>query len=159
VTLADQDRSRWDQTEIREGLSLMRVALRARPPTRYALMAAIAAVHAQAPAWHATDWRRVAELYDTLAELWPSPVVALNRAIAHGHAYGPQPGLELLDALGAEPQLATYHYLPAARATFLHQLNRIDEARLAYTEALTLTENAIEREYLRTRLAELDQPR
>ena len=119
LPLAEQDRSRWDRAEIGEGLSLVQAALRQRPPSRYALMAAIAAVHAAAPRWEATDWQRIAELYDTLTGIWPSPVVTLNRAVALGQARGPQAGLDALDALSAEPQLAGYHYLPAARAEFL----------------------------------------
>jgi RNA polymerase sigma-70 factor (ECF subfamily) len=156
LLLAEQDRSQWDRAEIGEGLGLVRAALRQRPPSRYALMAAIAAVHATAPRWEATDWQQIAELYDTLAGIWPSPVVALNRAVAIGQAQGPQAGLDTLDALSAEPQLAGYHYLPAARAEFLRRLHRTDAARLAYTEALMLVANQAERAFLTDRLNELD---
>ena len=150
--LAEQDRSRWDRGAIEQGLSLVREALRARPPSRYALQAAIAAVHAESPAWQDTDWGEVLALYDVLVRLWPSPVVALNRAVAVGFASGPAAGLAALDALSSEPQLAVYGYLPAARADFLRQLGRVDEARQAYSEALLLTENAVERAFLESRL-------
>ncbi len=133
----------------------MREALRRRPPGRFALMAAIAAVHAEAPSWQDTDWREVVALYDLLAQLWPSPVVALNRAVALGLARGPEAGLAALEALAAEPQLAGYGYLAAARADFLRRLGRTAEARVAYEEALLLTENAVERDFLAGRLAEL----
>jgi RNA polymerase sigma-70 factor (ECF subfamily) len=156
ILLADQDRTRWDQTEINEGLALIRAALEQRPPSRYALMAAIAAVHAAAPRWEATDWQKITDLYDELTQIWPSPVVALNRAIAIGEARGPQTGLAALDQLAAEPQLAGYHYLPAARAEFLRRLHRTDDARLAYQEARLLADNPIEQDFLTRRLGELD---
>jgi RNA polymerase sigma factor (sigma-70 family) len=153
--LADQDRSQWNHHEIGEGLSLVREALEHRPPGRYALMASIAAVHAEAPSWSATDWTELVGLYDLLASIWPSPVVALNRAVAVGFAYGPETGLTALDALAREPQLAAYGYLSAARADFLGRLGRYDEARIAYKEALTLTENEVERHFLTRRLEQL----
>jgi RNA polymerase sigma-70 factor (ECF subfamily) len=156
LLLAEQDRTRWDRAEIDEGLALIRTALERRPPTRYALMAAIAAVHAAAPRWEATDWQQIAGLYDTLTQIWPSPVVALNRAIAIGEARGPQAGLAALDQLAAEPQLAGYHYLPAARADFLRRLHRTEEARLAYQEARLLADNPVEQDFLSRRLSELD---
>ncbi len=156
LLLAEQDRTRWDLAEIGEGLALVRAALEQRPPTRYALMAAIAAVHAAAPRWEATDWQQITDLYDELTQIWPSPVVALNRAIAIGEAHGPQAGLAALDQLATEPQLAVYHYLPAARAEFLRRLHRTDDARLAYHEAQLLADNPIERDFLTRRLGELD---
>jgi RNA polymerase sigma-70 factor (ECF subfamily) len=156
VLLAEQDRARWDRAEIDEGLALIGPALQQRPPTRYALMAAIAAVHAAAPRWEATDWEQITGLYDTLTRIWPSPVVTLNRAIAIGEARGPDAGLAALDQLAAEPQLATYHYLPAARAEFLRRLHRTQEARLAYTEARLLADNPVEQDFLSRRLDELD---
>ena len=156
VLLADQDRARWDQDAIHEGLALVREALHRRPPGRFALMAAIAAVHAQAPSWDATDWREIVGLYDVLVAIWPSPVVALNRAVAIGLAEGPDVGLAALDALGSEPVLATYSYLASARAEFLRQLGRTGEARVAYEEALLLSENAVERDFLTDRLAHVE---
>ena len=156
VLLADQDRSRWDRAKIADGLDLVREALRHRPPGRFTLMAAIAAVHAEAPSWEDTDWREVIGLYDLLLAGWPSPVVALNRAVAVGFADGPQAGLAALDALADEPQLAGYHYTVAARADFLRRLGRTAEARAAYEEALLFTQNGAEQDFLATRLRELD---
>jgi RNA polymerase sigma factor (sigma-70 family) len=156
LLLADQDRTRWDRRAIGEGVALVREALRRRPPGRFALMASIAAVHAEAPSWQETDWIEVVALYDLLVQIWPSPVVALNRAVAVGLAAGPNAGLDALDALAAEPQLAGYSYLAAARADFLRRLGRLSEARAAYEEALRGTENSVERDFLATRLRQLD---
>ena len=153
--LADQDRSLWDQTAITEGLKLVRQSLRRSRPSRWTLMAAIAAVHAESPTWEQTDWAELAGLYNLLVQHWPSPVVALNRAVAIGFAHGPQSGLDALDQLTDDPQLATYGYLPAARADFLLRLGRTSEAATAYTEALLLTENTVERQFLASRLDEL----
>jgi RNA polymerase sigma factor (sigma-70 family) len=158
LLLEEQDRSRWDSGAIAEGAALVREALRARPPGRYALQAAIAAVHAESPSWNDTDWQEIAALYGVLGELWPSPVVALNRAVAIGFACGADAGLAAVEALAGEPQLAGYGYLPAARADFLRRLGRVDEARAAYAEALSLTGNAVERDFLTTRLRQLGPP-
>lgn len=156
LLLAEQDRAQWDRASIDEGVALLREALRVRPPSRYALQAAIAAVHAEAPTWEQTDWAEVVALYGVLASIWPSPVVALNRAVAIGFAAGPAAGLTELDALAAEPQLAGYGYLAAARADFLHRLGRDDEARIAYQEAIHLTSNDVERAFLTGRLSALN---
>jgi RNA polymerase sigma factor (sigma-70 family) len=153
--LADQDRTKWDRCAIGEGIALVREALRRRPPGRFALMAAIAAVHADAPSWQDTDWGELVALYDLLVQLWPSPVVALNRAVAVGFADGPDAGLAALDALTAEPQLAGYGYLASARAEFLRRLGRTNDARVCYEEALLLTENSVERDFLAARLDQL----
>jgi RNA polymerase sigma-70 factor (ECF subfamily) len=118
-------------------------------------MAAIAAVHSQAPTWQDTDWSEIVTLYDLLVQIWPSPVVALNRAVAIGLAHGPERGLAALDPLASEPQLAGYGYLAATRADFMRRLGRDAEARTSYEEALVFTENAVEREFLMTRLSEL----
>jgi RNA polymerase sigma-70 factor (ECF subfamily) len=155
LLLADQDRTRWHRDEIEEGIALVRQALKRRPPGRFALQAAIAAVHCEAPTWEATDWREVVALYDVLVGMWPSPVVALNRAVAIGFADGPEAGLRALEPLTAEPQLAGYAYLSAARADFLRRLDRLREARTAYEEALLLTENEVERDFLAARLADI----
>jgi len=155
--LSDQDRSRWDAGEITEGLALVREALGRRPPGRFALMAAIAAVHAEAPTWSATDWAELVGLYDVLAAIWPSPVVRLNRAVAIGFAAGPAAGLSALDALADEPQLATYAYLASSRADFLRRLGRADEASDAYRTALCLTDNDVEAEFLTARLAQTER--
>jgi RNA polymerase sigma factor (sigma-70 family) len=155
LLLADQDRSRWDRAEIAQGVELVKEALRRRPPGRFALQAAIAAVHAESPSWEATDWNEVVALYGVLSEVWPSPVVSLNRAVALGFARGPEAGLAELDALAGEPQLAGYGYLAASRADFLRRLGRADAARCAYEEALALTDNEVERRFLEGRLSEL----
>ncbi|MGD0811002.1 MAG: sigma-70 family RNA polymerase sigma factor [Acidimicrobiales bacterium] len=155
VLLAAQDRENWDRSAITEGIELVRRALRQRPPGRYPLMAAIAAVHAEAPTFEATDWSEIVGLYDLLTQIWPSPVVALNRAVAIGFAQGPAAGLAALDALSSEPVLAGYSYLAASRADFLRRLGRTSDALLAYQEALMLTENTVEREFLTARLREL----
>ena len=155
VLLADQDRSRWDRAAIAEGLGLVRDALRQGPPGRFTLMAAIAAVHDEAAAFGDTDWPEIVGLYDLLMRSWPSPVVALNRAVAIGFAAGPAAGLAALDELADRPELAGYGYLAASRADFLRRLDRADEARLAYSEALLLTGNDVEREFLAARLDEL----
>ncbi|MFI7542704.1 RNA polymerase sigma factor [Actinoplanes sp. NPDC049599] len=155
VLLADQDRGRWDTAQIAEGTALLAEALHAAEPSRYAVQAAIAAVHAEAPTWAATDFAEIVGLYDVLLALWPSPVVALNRAVALGERDGPQAGLDALTPLLAEPALATYGYLSAARADFLRRLGRRAEAAGAYEEALALTDNDVERAFLAGRLAEV----
>ncbi|MDQ0266338.1 RNA polymerase sigma-70 factor (ECF subfamily) [Pseudarthrobacter niigatensis] len=154
VLLEHQDRSAWDRQSINEGVALLGEALAARPPGRFALMAAIAAVHDESGSWSDTDWQEILGLYDLLMERWPSPVVRLNRAIALGFAAGYAQGLAELDALGAEPQLARYPYLAAARGDFLVRLGRAEEARVAFEEALILTDNDAERRFLRGRLDE-----
>ena len=155
VLMENQDRSKWDRSAISEGISLLHEALNLRPPSRFVLMAAIAAVHDESKSWSDTDWQEILGLYDLLQERWPSPVVKLNRAIALGFAVGYAEGLAELDALGTEPQLARYPYLAAARADFLTRLGRFDDARIAFGEALILTENDTERRYLQGRLSEL----
>jgi RNA polymerase sigma-70 factor (ECF subfamily) len=157
ILLVDQDRDAWDHAEISEGVALVREALRRRPPGRFALMAAIAAVHADAPSWDGTDWHEIVGLYDLLVAIWPSPVVALNRAVAVGFADGPQAGLAALGELESDPIIATYPYLASTRADFLRRLGQHDEARLAYHEALLLTDNQVERGFLTRRLGELDR--
>jgi RNA polymerase sigma-70 factor (ECF subfamily) len=154
LLLAEQDRASWDRKLIAEGVALVTDALRRSPPTRFAVQAAIAAVHAEAPSWEQTDWTEIVGLYDVLLRLWPSPVVELNRAVAIGLRDGPEEGLAALDPLLAEPVLATYGYLSAARADFLRRLRRWPAAAEAYREALALTDNDVEREFLAGRLAE-----
>jgi RNA polymerase sigma factor (sigma-70 family) len=156
LLLEEQDRSQWNAAEIREGLALVREASHARPPSRYALQAAIAAVHASATTWEDTDWDEVVSLYDGLCEIWPSPVVALNRAVAIGMAQGPDAGLFAIDAIADQPELAGYRYLPAARADFLRRAGRNAEARSEYVAAIALTDNAVEREFLTGRQRLLD---
>jgi RNA polymerase sigma factor (sigma-70 family) len=156
VLLADQDRSTWDGAAIAEGLELVRQSLGRRPPNRFALMAAMAAVHSGAARWSDTDWAELVRLYDLLLRAWPSPVVALNRAVAVGMVAGAEAGLAALDALADEPRLAAYPYFASARADTLRRLDRPAEARLAYEEALALSENGVERAFLLGRLADLD---
>jgi RNA polymerase sigma-70 factor (ECF subfamily) len=155
VLMENQDRSKWDRPAIDGGVALLREVLKLGPPGRFALMAAIAAVHDESKSWSDTDWQEILGLYDLLMEKWSSPVVKLNRAIALGFAAGYAEGLAELDALGAEARLARYPYLPAARADFLTRLGRFDEARVAFEEALILSDNDTERSYLRSRLSEL----
>jgi RNA polymerase sigma factor (sigma-70 family) len=152
LLLSEQDRTRWDTAMISEGIALLTDALRRRPPTRYAVEAAIAAVHAEAPTWEETDWTEIARLYDVLLQLWPSPVVRLNRAVAIGLRDGAEAGLDALTPLLADPALTTYGYLSAARADFLRRLHRWNEAAVAYEEALALTDNEVERDFLTGRL-------
>ncbi|MEV0090871.1 sigma-70 family RNA polymerase sigma factor [Streptomyces sp. NPDC050738] len=155
VLLADQDRTLWDHEAVKEGASLVCLALRTRPPGRYPLMAAIAAVHSEAASEKETDWGELVALYDLLMRTWPSPVVALNRAVAVGLADGPAAGLRALDLLATEPRLASYGYLAAARADFLRRLGCRERARSAYEEALHLTRNGAERAFLMDRLKQL----
>jgi RNA polymerase sigma-70 factor (ECF subfamily) len=156
LLLSEQDRALWDRGMVAEGVGLLTDALRRQPPTRYAVEAAIAAVHAEAPTWQDTDWSEIVALYDVLRRLWPSsPVVQLNRAVAVGLRDGPQAGLDAVTPLLADPSLATYGYLSAARADFLRQLGRWADAADAYAEALALTGNDVERAFLVERLGEV----
>jgi predicted RNA polymerase sigma factor len=149
VLLLDQDRGRWDQLLIRRGLAAYaRAEAASRTHGRYALQAAIAACHARAQTAEDTDWIRIASLYDALARLAPSPVVELNRAVAHSMAFGAAVGLELVDALASEPSLKEYHLLPSVRGDLLAKLSRHDEARLEFQRAASLTRNARERALL-----------
>ncbi|HEY7738571.1 MAG TPA: RNA polymerase sigma factor [Candidatus Limnocylindria bacterium] len=155
VLLEDQDRSRWDRTQIVEGQVLVERALRMRRSGPYQLQAAIAAVHDAAPTADGTDWPEIIALYDALLRQAPTPVVALNRAAAVAMATGPADGLALMDELASEGLLDDYAYLHAARADLLRRLGRRDEAREAYQRAGALTTNEIERAFLDRRLAEL----
>jgi RNA polymerase sigma-70 factor (ECF subfamily) len=153
VLLADQDRSAWDRDAIAEGTRLAKTALEGSRPSIYALMAAIASIHDNSPSWEATDFTAIIGHYDTLMRAWPSPVVALNRAVAIGFAQGPAAGLGALEPLAAEPLLASYPYFPAARADFSRQVGDVRAARLFYEEALMLTANEVERAHLERQLA------
>jgi RNA polymerase sigma-70 factor (ECF subfamily) len=155
LALADQDRSKWHRDSIDEGLTLVGESIRRGRPGRFTLMAAIAAVHSSASHWDETDWAEIVGLYDLLLEAWPSPVVALNRAVALSFAEGPSVGLAVLEELSAEPQLSSYPYLAAARGDCLERLERFIEAREAFEEAAMLTENHVERDFLHTRIAQL----
>ncbi|MBV7500893.1 RNA polymerase sigma factor [Achromobacter sp. ACM05] len=156
VLLMEQDRRRWDPLLIRRGLAALDRADAlggARGP--YALQAGLAACHARARTPGETDWMRIVALYDALAQAAPSPVVALNRAVAIGMAFGPQAGLDLADQLASEPALANYHWLPSVRADLLARLGRKAEARAEFERAAGMTRNARERELLLARAREM----
>jgi RNA polymerase sigma-70 factor (ECF subfamily) len=158
IVLLEQDRSRWDFLLIRRGLGALERAERlggALGP--YAIQAAIAACHARARVASETDWPRIAALYDALAQLTPSPVVELNRAVAVAMAFGPAAGLELADALMTEPSLKGYYLLPAVRGDFLTKLGRFDEAKVELARAASLTRNARERDLLLERAATISK--
>jgi len=155
VLLADQDRARWDRARIARGLAWLARAGSIEHGGPYQLQAAIAACHARAASWEATEWPRIVALYATLAEVAPSPVVDLNRAAAIGMAEGPAAGLAALDRIDVAP-LRAYHLLPAARAEFLRRLGRRAEAAAEYRAALGLVDNTRERAFLAARLAECD---
>lgn len=148
ILLLDQDRRRWDPLLIQRGLAALERAAALGVFGPYALQAAIAACHARARSAGETDWGRIAALYDALAQLQPSPVVELNRAVAVAMAFGPAAGLELVDALVDEPSLRQYHLLPSVRGDLLARLGRHNEARVEFERAALLTRNAREREFL-----------
>ncbi|HKS53609.1 MAG TPA: RNA polymerase sigma factor [Pseudonocardiaceae bacterium] len=160
VLLLDQDRARWDQLLIRRGLAaVQRSEALGAAPGPYALQAAIAACHARAATAEQTDWVRIAALYAILAQLAPSPVVELNRAVAVGMAFGAAAGLDLVDALTSAPSLAGYHLLPAARGDLLAKLGRVEEARAEFERAASLTRNSREHTLLLARAAECGSAR
>jgi RNA polymerase sigma factor (sigma-70 family) len=159
VLLLDQDRGRWDHLLIRRGLAaLERAEARGGAPGPYALQAAIAACHARARTSDETDWVRIAALYGGLARLTPSPIVELNRAVAVSMAFGPAAGLTVVDALAGEPALKNYHLLPSVRGDLLRKLGRLDEARVEFERAASLTRNARERDLLLERAAACSAP-
>jgi len=155
VTLEHQDRSRWDRDEIAEASEVLRAVLAQGQPGPYQLQAAIAAAHANAPDAGSTPWPRVRALYDQLAQAVPSPVVALNRAVAVAMVQGPEAGLALVEDLSREGGLDGYYLLPATRADFLRRLGRSAEAVVAYREALALAPSEAERRFLAGRIDEL----
>lgn len=155
VPLDEQDRSRWDATAIGEGTTVLDAALRRHRTGPYQVQAAIAACHASAASAGETDWNQIVLLYDRLATLVPSPVVALNRAVAVAMAEGPEAGLAQVDRLAESGALPGYHLLPATRADLLRRLERNREAADAYREALELAGTGAERAYLRRRMAEV----
>jgi RNA polymerase sigma factor (sigma-70 family) len=164
VLLFDQNRAHWDQLLIRRGLTAIERAHQnmttqvntARGP--YLLQAEIAACHARARTPSETDWQRIVSLYTELAQLTPSPVIELNRAVAVSMADGPQAGLDLVEALAAEPALTRYHLLPSVRADLLYKLGRRDEARTEFERAASLTQNTRERVLLLSRAASCETP-
>ena len=154
VPLFDQDRARWDRVLMRRGLvALERAEKLGSALGPYGLQAAIAACHARARTSEETDWPQIAALYDALAQLTPSPVIELNRAVAVAMAFGPAAGLEIVDELRSEPSLQNYHLLPAVRGDFLLKLGRLDEARAEFERAASLTRNSRERALLLERAA------
>jgi RNA polymerase sigma factor (sigma-70 family) len=158
VLLLEQDRARWDPLLIRRGLAALDRAesLSGGAPGRYALQAAIAACHARAHTAGATDWTRIAAIYDALAQVAPSPVVELNRAVAQAMAFGPAAGLEIIDKLSGEKSLRNYQWLPSVRGDLLAKLGRNDEARAEFERAASLATNARERDLLLDRARKLE---
>jgi RNA polymerase sigma-70 factor (ECF subfamily) len=155
IRLEDQDRSRWDRAALAEAETLITGCLRSAGPGRYVLQAAIASVYAAAPAYEQTDWPQLVALYDELLRVWPSPVVALNRAVPLAMAAGPEVGLAEVERLEVDGALAGYQYFPAVKADLLARLGRTNEAAGAYRRALELTANEAERAFLAERLAAL----
>jgi RNA polymerase sigma factor (sigma-70 family) len=151
LPLAEQDRSQWDRAAIAEAHDLIVAGLRRGRPGRYVLQAAIASLHAEAPTYEETDWPQILDLYDALLAVWPSPVVALNRAVALSKAVGPEEALIEVEQLTQDSRLAGYHYLPAIRADLLRQLGREEEAAEADRLALDLAANEGERQFLAAR--------
>ena len=159
VLLLDQDRSRWDYFLVQRGFAaLARARAQGLALGPYALQAAIASCHAQARTAESTDWPRIVALYDALAQIQPSPIVELNRAVAVSMAFGPAAALELVDALAAEPALAGYHLLPSVRGDLLAKLGRTDEARVEFERAASLTRNERERALMLARAASVVVP-
>jgi predicted RNA polymerase sigma factor len=155
VLLLDQDRRRWNGLLIQRGLAALARAEALRTPRGpYTLQAAIAACHARAREAAATDWTRIASLYDELAALQPSPVVELNRAVAHGMAFGPAAGLTIADAVADSPLLKDYPYLPGVRADLLFKLERYGEARKEFERAAGLTRNSTQKKLLLEKAAQ-----
>lgn len=156
VVLEDQDRRLWDVEMMREGIQLIETTLAHRQPGPYQIQAAIAALHAQASSTEQTDWRQIAALYGVLTQMNPSLVIELNRAVAVAMADGPGAGMAILDDLQHEGSLDGYYLFHAARADLLRRMGWLQEAHDAYTEALTLCQNAVEQSYMRRRLIELE---
>jgi len=148
LRLEEQDRRRWDGELVAEADRLVVGALKGGPPGRFSVQAAIAALHAQAPSYAETDWPQILTLYDVLLRIWPSPVVALNRAVALSMVDGPAAALAEIERLESDGRLAGYRYLPATKADLLHRLGRDAEAAQSYRAALALSDNAVEQEFL-----------
>ncbi len=155
VTLDEQDRSRWDRQEIEEGITVLERAWSAGTPGPYQLQAAIAAMHALAGTPEETDWRQIATLYERLLGLNPTPVIALNHAVAVALSTSLEEGLRRMDDVRDSGDLDDYYLLHAARADILRRMNRLDEAAAAYARALDLANNAVEQQFLRRRLKEI----
>jgi RNA polymerase sigma-70 factor (ECF subfamily) len=168
LLLEEQDRSRWDRVAIDEGIGLLTERPRCRGGPagtpglpragRFVLQAAIAAVHAEAPSYAETDWPQLLQLYGELQKAWPTPVVALNRAVVHAMVAGPEAGLADIEGVERDGRLAGYRYLPAAKADLLRRLGRHQDAARAYRIALDLTDNDAERAFLARRITEVSRP-
>jgi RNA polymerase sigma-70 factor, ECF subfamily len=154
VRLRDQDRSRWDRAALAEAHDTIVGCLRAAPPGRYVLQAAIASLYAQAPSYCQTDWVQILALYDKLAEVWPSPIVELNRAVPLAMVVGPEAALTEIEKLETDPCLSGYQYLPAIKADLLSRLGRAHEAAAAYRRAFALAANEAERAFLTEQIAD-----
>jgi RNA polymerase sigma-70 factor (ECF subfamily) len=157
VTLEEQDRSLWDKERIREGIALLNRALRMRKAGPYQLQAAISAIHAEASSPSETDWHEIAAIYQELLRLTPSPIVALNHAVAVAMSEGLERGLAQIDQVGVSGRLEDYHLFHAARADILRRLGRKSESAEAYAAALKLVTNKVEQEYLRDRMKQVAQ--
>jgi RNA polymerase sigma-70 factor (ECF subfamily) len=155
ITLEEQDRSLWDQTEIAEGLELVERALKQGRVGNYQLQAAIAALHAEAKSAEETDWAQITAIYRVLSRMNSSPIVALNHAAAVAMSEGPENGLRLIDQAASSGKLDNYYLMHAARGDLLRRLKRFDEARTAYSRALELTSNQVEKNYIRRRIQEM----
>jgi RNA polymerase sigma-70 factor (ECF subfamily) len=155
ILLENQDRSLWNREQIAEGVALLEKALESRRFGSYTLQAAIAAVHAEAESVAATDWRQIVALYDRLAEIQPSPVVQLNRAVAIAMRDGPEAGLTHINAVLEDGELTNYYLAHSARADMYRRLGRTAEARSAYEKALALTQQEPERQFLQERIRQL----
>jgi RNA polymerase sigma-70 factor (ECF subfamily) len=153
IRLDEQDRTQWDGQAISDARDLIDEGLRFGRPEKYVLQAAIALVHAQAPSYEETDWASIVRLYDELTVAWPTPIVALNRAVAVSMVRGPEFALSEVEALDAQGELASYHYLPAIKADLLRRVGRLEEARREQRRAIELTANESERAYLESQLA------
>jgi RNA polymerase sigma-70 factor (ECF subfamily) len=152
VRLEDQDRSAWDRAALAEADALIVGCLRAGPPGRYTLQAAIASLYAEPASYDETDWTQLLVLYDRLLEVWPSPVVALNRTVPLAMVSGPGTALAEVERLARDERLSGYHYLPAIKADLLRRLGRTGEATAAYRQALALAANDAERAFLDERI-------
>jgi RNA polymerase sigma-70 factor (ECF subfamily) len=158
VRLKDQDRSQWDRAALAEADELITGCLRAGPPGRYVLQAAIASLYAEAPSYDQTDWPQIITMYDRLLEAWPSPIVAMNRAVPLSMVAGPETALAEIERIERDGRLSGYQYLPAVKADLLSRLGRTAEAAAAYRQAFALTTNDAERAFLAEQIADHTLP-
>ncbi len=154
MPLKEQDRSLWDRSALADAHGMIVDCLRAGPPGRYVLQAAIASLYAEAPTYDQTDWPQIVALYDKLLEVWPSPVVALNRAVPLAMVSGPEAALAEVEKLERDGRLSGYHYLPAVKADLLSRIGRTGEAADSYRQAFDLAANEAERAFLAEQIAD-----